>query len=462
VGYGNDDRVDIKAACLFVSDKNTVRLSASADGINGTPTLPAEYETEWNNRYYQANAGLDYEHRFAQPRLQLGAHGQVSDFNLLPSPVDRKQQFTLGDVHAAWQSLDDTRPLQFQLETNLLYYDRKNDSQRAEGAAVNNKETTAQAKAGIRARLSPNQFTGIALKANHISYNNPSFSNYTTLDLNPHYELNGKSWKLRAGINADVSLGYGKQLQLSPDLLLQHTFGSSYVLYAQASGGRQINDFRQLEATSPYAELTSQEQVANTYERVNAALGFKASPFSGFWFNVCGGYQRLQDDLYQWRSSAWLQYSNEAIALQTVGFEQAQTANLYAGIHLTYAYKDIINLSAAARGYEWYVTESHLVGSNDEPALYFKPAYSIDLSATIRPNDRLALHVYYQYLARQAAETQAALEPINNLNLSATGRLYKGLSLYLRGGNLLNRHYQYYYMCPVADIHLLAGLSLQF
>ena len=69
----------------------------------------------------------------------------------------------------------------------------------------------------------------------------------------------------------------------------------SYILYAQGKGGRLQNDFRRLETITPYG-ITNQ-QLDNTYEQLNAAIGFKASPVSGLWFNLYGGYQDLKNDL---------------------------------------------------------------------------------------------------------------------------------------------------------------------
>ncbi|KAA6334861.1 hypothetical protein EZS27_016864 [termite gut metagenome] len=461
-GYGNYGNLDVKGNYLFLSEKDKVNLSLSADGTNGKLTLPVDYGNgyEWKSRYYQTRAGLDYEHRFKQTVLELGGHGQVSDFNLLPTPVDWKQQFVLGDAHVGLRSFGETLPLRFQLETNLLYYSRKNDRLRLNGSTINNKETIGHTKANIAAGISDTQFVGIAFKMNNVFYDNPGFSNYTTLDMNPYYELNDEGWKLHAGINVDVSLGYGKELQLSPDVLLQRTFSDSYVLYAKASGGRQINDFRQLEVTSPYAELTSQEPIANTYEQINATLGFKASPVSGFWFNVYGGYQSLKDDLYQW-GSLILHDADDSFSLQTVSFKQAETFNLYAGIRLAYAYKDRFNLSANGNSYAWGTTDSDWVGTNYEPALYFKPAYSIDLSADIQPYRGLTFRLGYEYIARKKMGNEN-IAAINDLNFGATYRLYKGLSVYVRGGNLLNREYQYYYMYPTEGIHVLGGVSVRF
>lgn len=97
--------------------------------------------------------------------------------------------------------------------------------------------------------------------------------------------------------NVDLSFGNGKAVRVSPDVKAQYVFSDSYVLYAKATGGRQLNDFRRLETYNPY--LDPGQEVKDTYEQLNAGLGFKASPTPGLWFDIFGGYQNLKDDLYQ-------------------------------------------------------------------------------------------------------------------------------------------------------------------
>ena len=51
-----------------------------------------------------------------------------------------------------------------------------------------------------------------------------------------------------------------------------------------------------LETFCPYGQVSSQPDA--TYEQINAAIGFKASPAIGLWLNLYGGYQNLKDDLF--------------------------------------------------------------------------------------------------------------------------------------------------------------------
>lgn len=48
------------------------------------------------------------------------------------------------------------------------------------------------------------------------------------------------------------------------------------MIYAQALGGRELNDFRRLNELSPY--WGQKEQLRSTYTLADMQLGFKASP----------------------------------------------------------------------------------------------------------------------------------------------------------------------------------------
>ena len=112
--------------------------------------------------------------------------------------------------------------------------------------------------------------------------------------------MNDDSWRLHIGANVDLSFKNGKSFYVSPDIDLAYIFSDSYVLYARATGGRLLNDFRRLEQINPYACFS--HPITDTYEQVNARIGFKASPVNGLWFDLFGGYQNLKNDLYPYMS----------------------------------------------------------------------------------------------------------------------------------------------------------------
>ena len=70
-----------------------------------------------------------------------------------------------------------------------------------------------------------------------------------------------------------MAFGFGKKFRAAPDVAVEYNFSDSYILYAQAKGGRLQNDFRRLETFCPYGQVSSQPDA--TYEQINAAIGSK-------------------------------------------------------------------------------------------------------------------------------------------------------------------------------------------
>ncbi len=105
----------------------------------------------------------------------------------------------------------------------------------------------------ISGAISDEQSINIGLDMRNLIYNKDLkladdlqvYENRTALALNPHYKLSSDSWNLRAGANVDISFGSGKSFRVSPDVIAQYIFSDSYVLYAQATGGKAGQRFPQ-------------------------------------------------------------------------------------------------------------------------------------------------------------------------------------------------------------------------
>lgn len=81
--------------------------------------------------------------------------------------------------------------------------------------------------------------------------------NYTSLGLNPYYMLESDDWRVRVGAHVDWQSGEDSGIDVSPDVKAEYLFSESYVLYLHALGGRELNDYRRLNAFSPYWSLNA-------------------------------------------------------------------------------------------------------------------------------------------------------------------------------------------------------------
>lgn len=449
LGYGNYGNTDGRFSYLFdLSKKDQLGVSATIDGMNGKFDYSDNEKIKL--RYYRSSANINYLHQFNKVNFNLAGNWGLSNFNFVPDALISHQRFTSGDFHIGAKSTDETLPVQFKAETNLMLYSRAHnaiyDREKGEYTSIGLNETRILTKADIAGGINDRQRVGLALQMDNFFYNKDYQGNYTSLQLNPYYKLDNDDWKLRLGANVDLSFGSGKSFQASPDIDIQYIFNDSYILYGKATGGRILNDFRRIEQICPYAEILRAPITDNTYEQINAQLGFKASPYTGIRFRIFGGYKNLKDDVYQ-VSENWIPSPVPVIRL-----EQENTNNIYAGINYSHEYKDYFRLSAEAVYRHWDASET---------ASIFKSILDLDIKTDIRPIPALLINLGYQYAMREKVENERA-NAINNLYAGATYNLYKGLSVYAKLNNILNRKYQYYYWYPTEGFNVLAGISFSF
>lgn len=441
LGYGNYGNLDAQANYLFsLSSRDRLNLNFGMDGMNGSLDLPGE-NGEWDAFYYRTRAAIDYLHAFNKVDLNVAGRFGLSNFNLLPALPGNKQKFTSGDFHVGVRSTDEEMPFRFSAETNLLLYQRQHDL-----PYDDLQETLIRTKAEVTGDISDGQSISVALTMDNVLYQHTDFENYTSLDMNPYYLLQNDEWTLRLGAHVDLAFGFGKTFRAAPDVYAQYNFADSYLLYVQAKGGKLQNDFRRLETICPYGQLASQADA--TYEQLNAALGFKASPITGLWMNIYGGYQNLKNDLVQG-------FGDDALLLYG-----QNTSNVYFGAEVSYSYKDIFAIAASGTYRNWD-TKKDETNPYAEAALLFKPALEADLHVDIRPISPFLLKLGYQHIARQEVEGQT-IDAVSNLYAGLEYKLFKGISIYARANNLLNQKYQYHLGYPAEGINFVGGVSFCF
>lgn len=457
-GYGNYGNLDVLANYLFrLSDKDKLNARFQMDGMDGKLTLP-DMDEKWKAFYYRTRANIDYTHQFNQMDLNVGGNFGLSNFNYRPGSLNSKQKFTSGDIHAGLNFTNETAPLQFNAETSLLMYGRQHNFPYYENTGL--KETIWRINGNVSGAINDEQRIYLALTMNNFWYGGDNtirpdteekyFKNYTALNLNPYYELNSDDWKLHAGAHVDLSFGFDKAIRVSPDVTVQYNFSDSYIVYAKALGGKSINDFRTIEEYNPYIDLPARPY--DTYEQLNGSLGFKASPYPGLWFHVFGGYQDLKNDLLY--SISRLSFVDEG--QQFLTFDQANSHNVYAGGEISYDYKDLISLSARYTYRGWGASTEY------EYLLLTKPESEMNFNIRIHPISALNVNLGYDFIGRKQEAVSYKMDAVSDLHIGASYNFYKGVSVYARVNNLLNKKYQYYLGYPTEGLNFLGGLSFSF
>lgn len=450
LGYGNYNNLDLLANYLFTfKGKDWLNLNFGMDGMNGKLDMGEGLE-KWKSRYYRTHAGVDYQHRFRLVDLNLGGHFGLSNFNFMPEWADGKQKFTSGDVHIGLENRNKDLALDYALETNLLLYQRQYDP-----AATDAGESLVRTKAEVSGDISDEQLIRIGFYMDNTFYQKANFDNTTSIGLNPSYQFHNDDWSLRLGAHVDMAFGFGKQFRAAPDVQVQYNFSDSYLLYAQATGGKRQNDFRQLESYNPYGQLYN--QLDATYEQLNAAIGFKASPVNELWFHLYAGYQDLKDDLFIVPDFT----VGGSSSLSRLLFGQADARNVYAGGEITYNYKQLFGFHASAVYRNWSTPSNENAAYAEGLILGFKPALEADVRIDASPMQALRFSLGYRHIGRCEVDGERA-DAVSNLYLSAHYELFRDILVYARLNNLLNKNYQYYEGCPAQGINFLGGVSFRF
>lgn len=449
LGYGNYGNLDARANYLFIlpnSDK--LNLNFHMNGMDGKLDMPDSKE-KWDARYYRTRAGMDYVHSFRKVDLNVAGNFGLSNFNYMSYTSNNKQKFLSGDVHFGVKSTGEELPLQFHAETNLMFYERQHDFQ-----YENAQEAMVRTRAGAMGAISGEQYVGVELAMDNVFYKNNEFDDYTSVELNPYYLYQNDDWKIRLGAHVDFAFGFGKKFRVAPDVTAQYIFSDSYILYAQATGGRRTNDFRRLEMISPYSQTAS--QLDATYEQLNAALGFRTSPVTGLWFNLYGGYQDLKNNLATIGVTPTADGSYSSLYLLPL---QANMHNIYAGAEISYSYKDIISFSASGVYRDWKTAKAE--DYNGDVLLAYMPSFEAKFNVDIRPIPSVLVNLGYQHATREKVGDQR-VDPVGNLYLGGSYEVFKDISIYVRANNLLNKDYQYYWGYPTEGVNFMGGVSFRF
>ena len=453
-GYGNNGNVDARLGYLWdISKKDRLNVEASLDGWNGDVT--DKNGEDWTSRLYNTRLGLDYRHAFKKMDLMLGGayHSQVFNYmnpqyyygdltRLVENPSGRQHQ-TMANAHLGIASTDKDMSIQFVGEVGMNLFKQKYPTNIAEGS-----ENNFYLKGDVWKPFNDQRF-GLAWDFNTYSYSMGDMKGTTSLELNPYYGYENDDWRIRLGAHVDWWSGIDDEVNFSPDVNVEYIFSDSYVFYAKAGGGRENKNLVELTDFSPYWTL-SHPYILPTYMSLDAAIGLKASPMNGLWFNLTGGYQIREDDLF------WKLVDGSASYL---GFEQGKSKVAYGSAELKYDYKDLFDLGLKATYYHWKGDKMEgLDQYAEERLMALKPEMELNAEVGFKPVQALRINAGYEYVKR----AEEIYDPISNLYVGADYALMKNLSIFAKANNLLNKEYVRADAYPAQKLNFLAGLSLQF
>lgn len=453
-GYGNNGNVDAGFGYLWdITKKDRLNVAASLDGWNGDLT---DWNNEdWKSRLYNTRFGVDYRHAFKKVDMTLGGAYRSQVFNYMFEGW--RQHQTFANAYIAFASSDKDMPIQFEAQAGIRYYADKHP--KVDLYDEQEKEKNVFVKGNVWKSLNEKSSLGLGLNFDNYSHSPSWADDVMAIEFNPYYSMQNDSWKIRVGAHLDwvardvaFSEDDENKLYVSPDVNVDYLFSDSYVFYAKAGGGRGISSFYELMDVAPYL---NERKIKPTYIALDAAVGLKASPADGWWFNVGGGYQIRNNDvcLYAWTHSH-----------PGVRNWEGDTKVLYATAELKYDYKDLLDFSMKGTYYRWEWESNssgdfiNLASSETVEALVLKPQMEILAEVGFKPIEKMRANVGYEYVKR----CEGVYDPVSNLYLGADYAVMKNLKVFGKINNLLNKEYVASYAYPAQGLNFLAGVSLQF
>lgn len=456
-GFGNLGNIDAKVHYLFnLGEKDRLDASASFSGMNGKLDKPDSYysDKKWKSRYYTSRLQAAWEHDFANLMLGINGKAESQVFSYLDDVYKYdtgKQHNSFGELHVNLIGTDKEAPIRFSAGTGFMYAKQKY-SDTGESYNEGRLHTTAL----FAGDLGENSEISIGANMDNFFYSAEFYSgemkDYTSVELNPAVQFKGDGWKLRAGAHVDLQTANGSGFQVAPDVIGEYSFAKGYALYAQATGGRQINDFRHLNKMYPYfpyfSDNNNPTQYKNTYTQIDARAGFKAAFTNELHLHFFGGYRSLKDEL----SNVIEDWIGGAPTQKVI---QGKANEVFAGATLQYAYKDYLSTNLSGTWHNW--------DSDDELSLWMHPEFEFNWTMDFKVMKNLQVNLGYEYVQRSKENSwEERVKAINNLSAGLTYSLTPALGIWAKGDNLLDKDYFYYAGYPNKGINFMAGACLKF
>ncbi|MCM1518873.1 MAG: hypothetical protein NC117_09555 [Pseudoflavonifractor sp.] len=283
------------------------------------------------------------------------------------------------------------------------------------------------------------------------------------IGVNPYYSYAGDNVDARVGIKADFFIHSGKVVHVTPDVRLSWRPAAILGIWAEATGGDEMNSLSSLFNDIPYMSAAIAPG-HNSMIAYDIKGGFTIGPCRGFTGRVYGGYASARD----WMMPTGATYGNEGTLYHDV--EAVNLKGWHFGVSAAYDYKGLAGIEAAFemapsdydKGYYmWRDRAKRLVSAR----LYGSPIKGLDLSLAYRLRaDRSS----YGTPAPSAGQTTATallrddLGNVSSLDLNASYAITRQLSVFCNINNLLNGDWQECYGVTTAPINGLIGVGYKF
>lgn len=293
------------------------------------------------------------------------------------------------------------------------------------------------------------------------------------IKLAPYYSKSGDKFSFKLGLNVDLSFSDGTIVRFSPDVKADYKLSNGFSVYANATGGKKLNTLSEYYTINRF--ISPLEPIGSSYTPVDANLGLKFGPFSGFEAKVYGGYgvtnlaqMPIGEDLIT-NLVPTDKYKNTFF-----GEEMLKTTlrginlhGFYVGLDASYSYQKIATLSVSGKYSKQDSKTGYAFGID-------RPEYIIGANLEVNPIAKLKLNVGYELRGNRAiweptfindmnvGYNKSDLSNVNNLNLGAYYQVHDMVGVFVQFNNILNQEWEIIPGYNSQKFSVMGGFSLQF
>ncbi|MDO4754970.1 MAG: TonB-dependent receptor [Parabacteroides sp.] len=418
--------------------------------------------------------GLNFEHEFEKVILDMGIKYGYSAFNYYGLPLTNPtlstpiaDQLTTYDreTNQANQTIQanigieskEGSPIGYLLDLGYTNFSQKYAfASNIDGPT----EQTFDVKFDLNARFGGEQRIGIGGYVEYFNYSLPllngtefmEYKNHAEVALSPYYKVHGDNWKVRLGANVMFSTGEESKFMASPNIAADVKVGEKTELYLNAGGKMYSNSLYCLSRINRYA--SSLYELAPSLNYLDGKVGIRSGVAPGFWFDIFGGYQVTNNELFFVPS-----YSTDMNAFSYQSVLQANAKKAFGGVQLKYSYQQFLDFNLKGVYNAWSVS--------DIEEAFGKPKMEINAGITVHPIQKLTASLdYYLATGRKTylGTTKGVqdMKNINELNLTGTYTFNETLGAYLKINNILCQKYELYSGYPMQSFSAMIGVNFNF
>lgn len=283
------------------------------------------------------------------------------------------------------------------------------------------------------------------------------------MNFTPHYVYKKGRWRLDLGVKIDFLVApddggetrsVGKQQVIYPDVNVEFTvIRNAMNLYASAAGGNYLNTYGDIVGRNHFADpfFLYGRGLDSTVERLKALVGLKGRVGTRFSYDFNGGYAAYANEMFDvvyvkpdFMSPAGLGYSGCQKAFAELGW-MLDTERFRFDGNLAYA---------------------HYWGFADVPGLFAPSAFTGDTSMEFNLRKRIFFGVDCSFASSRKTVLPIAACPdfvipgFVDLGVNVEVLASRKLSVWARGGNLLNMTIQRTPLYAEGGISFTAGICL--